>query len=96
MTLCLVRILLTWLALDVGSGHVVHPPDFDLFHAVGAVEIMDGKMDSGCEDANHLLSAFDCTASFQVEQYTWLMKSLWIAQMDWFAGSSLATTLKGS
>eukprot|EP00158_Paraphelidium_tribonemae_P005705 Partr_v1_DN27474_c0_g1_i3_m72284 len=35
------------LASSLAIGELLHTPDFSLFHALAAVEIMDPKMDSG-------------------------------------------------
>ncbi|KAG0634665.1 Mak10 subunit, NatC N-terminal acetyltransferase-domain-containing protein [Tuber brumale] len=72
-------------------GQLVKDPYFTLLQAVGALEIMDPKMDSGMLRAEYEL--FDALQPRLPEEVVGIMDQLLCHEMAWHRGSALSQTL---
>ncbi|KAA8913299.1 Mak10 subunit, NatC N-terminal acetyltransferase-domain-containing protein [Sphaerosporella brunnea] len=72
-------------------GQLVQDPDFTLFQAVGALEIMDPKMDSGLLEPEY--ERFYAWAPRLPEEIIGIMDHLLCNEMAWHLGSALSQTL---
>ncbi|KAF2219313.1 Mak10 subunit, NatC N-terminal acetyltransferase-domain-containing protein, partial [Elsinoe ampelina] len=79
----------------LNQGQLVKDDFFTLFESVGALEIMDPKMDSGfilpTEDA--ALEEFDPMSHTLPEEIIWIMDQMLSFEMAWHEGSPLSQTL---
>ncbi|KAF8245835.1 Mak10-domain-containing protein [Wilcoxina mikolae CBS 423.85] len=75
-------------------GQLVQDPQFTLFQAVGALEIMDPKMDSGLLESEYDL--FDAWKPRLPEEIIGIMDRLLCNEMAWHLGSALSQTLFAS
>ncbi|KAL8833043.1 MAG: hypothetical protein Q9170_004548 [Blastenia crenularia] len=79
-------------ALD--TGQLVKDPYFTLFEAVGALEIMDPKMDSGfLAKGESLEDEFDVLRELLPEEVVGLMDQMLCHEMAWHMGHPLSTSL---
>ncbi|OJJ50594.1 hypothetical protein ASPZODRAFT_106353 [Penicilliopsis zonata CBS 506.65] len=88
----------TQAASKLVAGQLVKDEYFTLFEAVGALEIMDPKMDSGFiapgEDlAEALQDSYDVTQELRPEQVVGIMDGLLCHEMAWHMGHPLSQTL---
>ncbi|PWW74816.1 Mak10-domain-containing protein [Tuber magnatum] len=72
-------------------GQLIKDPYFTLLQAVGALEIMDPKMDSGMLRAEY--ESFDALQPRLPEEVVGIMDQLLCHEMAWHAGSALSQTL---
>ncbi|KUJ08475.1 amino-acid N-acetyltransferase-like protein subunit Mak10 [Mollisia scopiformis] len=78
--------------LDVGQ--LVKDPYFTLFESVGALEIMDRKMDSGClEPGETMEDEYDFSQSLLPEEIIGIIDQLLCHEMAWHMGYPLAQTI---
>ncbi|KAK5011242.1 hypothetical protein LTR28_004618 [Elasticomyces elasticus] len=78
----------------LGEGELVKDADFTLFESVGALEIMDPKMDSGfLQPGETLYDNFNVSAPLTAEQVVWVMDELFCYEMAWHKGYALLETL---
>ncbi|KAE8151173.1 amino-acid N-acetyltransferase subunit Mak10 [Aspergillus avenaceus] len=80
------------------TGQLVKDEYFTLFEAVGALEIMDSKMDSGYlgpgeNDAQALEDDYDTTRELAPEQVLGVMDELLCHEMAWHMGHPLSQTV---
>ncbi|PLB39459.1 N-alpha-acetyltransferase 35, NatC auxiliary subunit [Aspergillus candidus] len=85
-------------ASKLSTGQLVKDEYFTLFEAVGALEIMDSKMDSGFlgPDENHaqaLEDDYDITRELAPEEVVGIMDGLLCHEMAWHMGHPLSQTL---
>ncbi|EEA23234.1 N-alpha-acetyltransferase, non-catalitic subunit [Talaromyces marneffei ATCC 18224] len=85
-------------ASKLKQGELVKDADFTLFEAVGALEIMDSKMDSGYlgpgeSHAEALEYDYDVMRELQPEEVLGLMDQLLCHEMAWHMGHPLSQTL---
>ncbi|GAB7366444.1 hypothetical protein MBLNU230_g8240t1 [Neophaeotheca triangularis] len=79
---------------ELPSGQLVKDEYFTLFEAVGALEIMDSKMDSGfIEPGDTIEPTFDVCAPITAEQATWILDELLCLEAAWHDGYPLSQTL---
>ncbi|KAF7587158.1 hypothetical protein BBP40_007666 [Aspergillus hancockii] len=88
----------TQAASNLRTGQLVKDEYFTLFEAVGALEIMDSKMDSGYlgpgqNDAQALEDDYDTTQELAPEQVIGIMDELLSHEMAWHMGHPLSQTL---
>ncbi|KAE8260070.1 hypothetical protein A4X13_0g569 [Tilletia indica] len=90
------------------QGQMVHIPGFTMMDSMGAIQIMDRRMDSGMAaplkdtPVNDRLSAeesetmpeFDPDADLSVEETCWIMDRLLACETRWQAGSALSQTIQ--
>ncbi|KAK4215009.1 N-alpha-acetyltransferase 35, NatC auxiliary subunit [Rhypophila decipiens] len=75
-------------------GELVKDAFFTLFEAVGALEIMDPKMDSGCLAPGESLDEdYDVTRPLQPAQVVGIIDQLLCLEMAWHLGYPLSQTL---
>ncbi|CZR53954.1 probable MAK10 Glucose-repressible protein [Phialocephala subalpina] len=78
--------------LDVGQ--LVKDPYFTLFESVGALEIMDRKMDSGClEPGETMEDQYDFNQELLPEEIIGIIDQLLCHEMAWHMGHPLAQTI---
>ncbi|KAI4253463.1 MAG: hypothetical protein LQ352_003678 [Teloschistes flavicans] len=76
------------------TGQLVKDPYFTLFEAVGALEIMDSKMDSGyLTDGEKLEDDFDVLHEVLPEEIVGLMDQILCLEMAWHMGYPLSQSL---
>ncbi|KAI4119855.1 MAG: hypothetical protein LQ345_000322 [Seirophora villosa] len=74
------------------TGQLIKDPYFTLFEAVGALEIMDPKMDSGfLADGEPLEDTFDVLTELLPEEVVGLMDQMLCHEMAWHMGHPLST-----
>jgi hypothetical protein len=78
---------------EISSGRLITVQDFRLFDAIGAIEIMDPKMDSGYLPPDEQRELLDMTKVLSVSQTVWIMEEITSLQLQWFRGHSLSQTL---
>ncbi|KAL9005096.1 MAG: hypothetical protein Q9188_002116 [Gyalolechia gomerana] len=79
-------------ALD--TGQLVKDPYFTLFEAVGALEIMDPKMDSGfLKEGESLEDEFKVMRELLPEEVVGLMDQMLCHEMAWHMGHPLSTSI---
>ncbi|KAF1918038.1 amino-acid N-acetyltransferas-like protein subunit Mak10 [Ampelomyces quisqualis] len=79
-------------ALDVGQ--LVKDESFTLFESIGAIEIMDSKMDSGfLQPGEKLEDDYDTLAPLLPEELIGVMDQLLCYEMAWHSGYPLSQTL---
>ncbi|KAL2802492.1 Mak10 subunit, NatC N-terminal acetyltransferase-domain-containing protein [Aspergillus granulosus] len=87
----------TQAASKLKTGQLVKDEYFTLFEAVGALEIMDSKMDSGYlgpeEDKQTLDDDYDTSSDLTPEQVVGIMDELLCHEMAWHMGHPLSQTL---
>ncbi|KAL4878944.1 Mak10 subunit, NatC N-terminal acetyltransferase-domain-containing protein [Aspergillus karnatakaensis] len=78
-------------------GQLVKDEYFTLFEAVGALEIMDPKMDSGYlapdESGQSLEDDYDVLRELTPEEVIWVMDELLCHEVAWYMGHPLSQTL---
>ncbi|KAI7332001.1 Mak10-domain-containing protein [Hortaea werneckii] len=75
-------------------GQLVKDEYFTLFEAVGALEIMDPKMDSGYVPANDSFNAdFDVCRGLEATEVLWIMDELLCLEIAWHEGYPLSQTI---
>ena len=75
-------------------GQLVKDEFFTLFESVGALEIMDPKMDSGFVPEGDTFDAdFDPAAPLQADQIIWIIDQLLCLEITWLDGYPLSQTL---
>ncbi|KAI9471887.1 MAG: Mak10 subunit, NatC N-terminal acetyltransferase-domain-containing protein [Benjaminiella poitrasii] len=77
---------------DFDTGQLVHLQSFTLFDAMGAIEIMDPRMDTGMV-VDQTLPRFDVQKRLTTEQTLGIMDRLVTCEMAWIAGNSLSQTV---
>ncbi|KAK5009928.1 hypothetical protein LTR28_012695 [Elasticomyces elasticus] len=78
----------------LGEGELIKDAEFTLFESVGALEIMDPKMDSGfLQPGETLYDNFNVSAPLTAEQVVWVMDELFCYEMAWHKGYALLETL---
>jgi hypothetical protein len=80
-------------ARDISSGRLITVQDFRLFDSIGAIEIMDPKMDSGFVPADEQSGAVDLTTVFLLPEAVWILEEITSLQLAWFEGQTLSQTL---
>jgi hypothetical protein len=80
-------------AKEISSGRLITVQDFRLFDSIGAIEIMDPKMDSGCIPPEEQCDALDMSKVLSVSRAVWIMEEITSLQFCWFRGQSLSQTL---
>ncbi|KAL4944560.1 hypothetical protein BDV06DRAFT_220186 [Aspergillus oleicola] len=84
-------------ASKLKTGKLVKDEYFTLFEAVGALEIMDSKMDSGYlgpdEKGQGLEDDYDVMRDLAPEEVVWIMDELLCHEMAWHMGHPLSQTL---
>ncbi|KAL8759352.1 MAG: hypothetical protein Q9199_000831 [Rusavskia elegans] len=76
------------------TGQLVKDPYFTLFEAVGALEIMDPKMDSGfLREGETLEDEFDVLKELLPEEVVGLMDQILCHEMAWHMGHPLSQSL---
>ncbi|KAL4910305.1 hypothetical protein BDW74DRAFT_144836 [Aspergillus multicolor] len=87
----------TQAASKLKTGQLVKDEYFTLFEAVGALEIMDPKMDSGYlgpeEKGKGLEDDYDVLRDLAPEEVVWIMDELLCHEMAWHRGHPLSQTL---
>ncbi|KAL4924488.1 N-alpha-acetyltransferase 35, NatC auxiliary subunit [Aspergillus undulatus] len=87
----------TQAASKLRTGQLVKDEYFTLFEAVGALEIMDSKMDSGYlgpeEKGQGLEDNYDVTRDLTPEEVVWIMDELLCHETAWHMGHPLSQTL---
>ncbi|KAL4790423.1 Mak10 subunit, NatC N-terminal acetyltransferase-domain-containing protein [Aspergillus venezuelensis] len=87
----------TQAASKLKTGQLVKDEYFTLFEAVGALEIMDSKMDSGYlgpeEKGQGLEDDYDVMRDLAPEEVVWIMDELLCHEMAWHMGHPLSQTL---
>jgi N-alpha-acetyltransferase 35, NatC auxiliary subunit len=78
---------------EISSGRLITVQDFRLFDSIGAIEIMDPKMDSGYIPPEEHSEQLDMTNVLAVSQAVWIMEEITSLQLHWFRGYSLSQTL---
>jgi hypothetical protein len=74
-------------------GQVIRAPDFSFLDALGALEIMDPKTDSGMIGDNAAESSLADVQSVLPEEVIWIMDQLLAREISWHSGNPLAQTL---
>ncbi|KAL4917166.1 Mak10 subunit, NatC N-terminal acetyltransferase-domain-containing protein [Aspergillus aurantiobrunneus] len=84
-------------AAKLNTGQLVKDEYFTLFEAVGALEIMDSKMDSGYlgpeENGKGLEDEYDVLRDLTPDEVVWIMDELLCHEMAWHMGHPLSQTL---
>jgi hypothetical protein len=80
-------------AKEISSGRLVTVQDFRLFDSIGAIEIMDPKMDSGYIPPEEQCEPLDLSKVLPVSRAVWIMEEIASLQLCWFQGLSLSQTL---
>ncbi|KAL8639196.1 MAG: hypothetical protein Q9228_003743 [Teloschistes exilis] len=81
-------------ASALNTGQLVKDPYFTLFEAVGALEIMDSKMDSGfLAEGEKLEDDFDVSQEVLPEEIVGLMDQVLCLEMAWHMGYPLSQSL---
>lgn len=81
---------------QLSNGKMVHGPDFDLFEAMSALELMDPKMDPRYQAYNHtslekaLSNALEYVSALSDESITTLLDQLICHEVDFWNGQTLA------
>ncbi|KAI4096133.1 MAG: hypothetical protein LQ344_001196 [Seirophora lacunosa] len=76
------------------TGQLIKDPFFTLFEAVGALEIMDPKMDSGfLAEGEPLEDTFNVLTELLPEEVVGLMDQMLCHEMAWHMGHPLSTSL---
>ncbi|KAL4812335.1 Mak10 subunit, NatC N-terminal acetyltransferase-domain-containing protein [Aspergillus spinulosporus] len=87
----------TQAASKLKTGQLVKDEHFTLFEAVGALEIMDPKMDSGYlgpeEKGQGLEDDYNILRELTPEEVVWIMDELFCHEMAWHMGHPLSQTL---
>ena len=79
---------------DIKAGTLIKDDHFSLFEAVGALEIGDPKMDSGCLEPDESLDEeFDMNRDFRPAELIWLMDEMLDREVAWLMGYPLSQTL---
>jgi len=86
------RVYLTCIALAVGE--VIRAPDFSFLDALGALEIMDPKTDSGMIIDDNDVTESTETQSLLPEEIIWIMDQL-LAREVWFSISFINCRFRG-
>eukprot|EP00158_Paraphelidium_tribonemae_P005702 Partr_v1_DN27474_c0_g1_i1_m72280 putative N(Alpha)-acetyltransferase 35, NatC auxiliary len=86
------------LASSLAIGELLHTPDFSLFHALAAVEIMDPKMDSGMLSGGDPVKYRDISAVLSRDDLdTSQLQAIGIQYLrclaTWLSGKTLAQTV---
>lgn len=84
--------------LELRTGELIKDEYFTLFEAVGALEIMDSKMDSGYlgpgeNQAHALEDDYDIMRELAPEEVVGIMDELLCHEMAWHMGHPLSQTL---
>jgi N-alpha-acetyltransferase 35, NatC auxiliary subunit len=74
-------------------GQVIRAPDFSFLDALGALEIMDPKTDSGMIKDDDAESNLADVQSILPEEVIWIMDQLLAREISWHSGNPLAQTL---
>ncbi|ORY63957.1 Mak10 subunit, NatC N-terminal acetyltransferase-domain-containing protein [Pseudomassariella vexata] len=84
-----------WAAVKtLAPGELVKDGHFTLFESVGALEIMDPKMDSGClAEGESLDEEYSVTRDLLPEEVLGIMDQLLCLEMAWHQGYPLSQTL---
>ncbi|KAK5043579.1 hypothetical protein LTR84_011386 [Exophiala bonariae] len=77
----------------LSPGKLIRDGEFTLFEAVGALEIGDPKMDSGCPGGDSDDEIFDATTPLSATEVIWLMDELMYREVAWHQGYPLSQTL---
>ncbi|KAK1689756.1 Mak10 subunit [Colletotrichum godetiae] len=81
-------------AETLAPGELVKDGFFTLFESVGALEIMDPKMDSGCLEAEDSLDVdYDVTRPLLPEEVLGIIDQLLCHEMAWHVGYPLSQTV---
>ncbi|MCJ1385491.1 N-alpha-acetyltransferase 35 NatC auxiliary subunit [Xylographa soralifera] len=81
----------------LGTGQLIKDEFFTLFEAVGALEIMDPKMDSGClAPGEKLEEDYDILQELLPEEVVGIIDQLLCAEVAWYMGHHLSQTLFSS
>ncbi|KAI6893643.1 hypothetical protein KC355_g20769, partial [Hortaea werneckii] len=81
-------------ANQLKPGQLVKDEYFTLFEAVGALEIMDPKMDSGYVPPNDSFNAdFDVCRGLDATEVLWIMDELLCLEIAWHEGYPLSQTV---
>ncbi|WPH04061.1 Hypothetical protein R9X50_00694500 [Acrodontium crateriforme] len=81
-------------AQKLQPGQLVKDDYFTLFEAVGALEIMDPKMDSGYVPPGDTFEAtFDVCKGLPAAEILWIMDELFRLEIAWFGGYPLSQTV---
>ncbi|MCJ1399551.1 hypothetical protein MMC11_002753 [Xylographa trunciseda] len=84
-------------AESLGTGQLIKDEFFTLFEAVGALEIMDPKMDSGCLAPGETLEDdYDILRELLPEEVVGIVDQLLCAEVAWYMGHHLSQTLFSS
>ncbi|MCJ1477340.1 hypothetical protein MMC13_006011 [Lambiella insularis] len=84
-------------AQGLGTGQLVKDDYFTLFEAVGALEIMDPKMDSGyLAPGDTLGDDYDVLCELLPEEVVGIMDQLLCAEVAWHTGHHISQTLFSS
>ncbi|CZT18802.1 uncharacterized protein RCC_04646 [Ramularia collo-cygni] len=76
------------------SGELIKDEYFTLFEAVGALEIMDPKMDSGCiPEGDSFEPEFDVCGELDASQVLWIMDEIFQLEMNLHNGYPLSQNL---
>ncbi|BFZ61026.1 N-alpha-acetyltransferase, non-catalitic subunit [Saitoella coloradoensis] len=78
---------------ELKLGQLVKDDSFSLYDSIGALEIMDAKMDSGLIPPNEGPDAFDVCKPMLPEEVVGLMDQLLAAEMSWHTATSLSQTV---
>ncbi|MCJ1415382.1 hypothetical protein MMC32_001714 [Xylographa parallela] len=81
----------------LGTGQLIKDEFFTLFEAVGALEIMDPKMDSGCLAPGETLEDdYNILRELLPEEVVGIIDQLLCAEVAWYMGNHLSQTLFSS
>ncbi|KAK4542706.1 hypothetical protein LTR36_006278 [Oleoguttula mirabilis] len=81
-------------AKQLQPGQLVKDDYFTLFEAVGALEIMDPKMDSGCVPEDDSFEAeFDVCRGLEAAEIIWILDELLCLEAAWHDGYPLSQTV---
>ncbi|KAL2066239.1 hypothetical protein VTL71DRAFT_2310 [Oculimacula yallundae] len=84
----------TQAAQQLDTGQLIKDPFFTLFESVGALEIMDRKMDSGfLEPGETMEDEFDFAQDLLPEEIIGIIDQLLCHEMAWHMGHPLAQTI---
>ncbi|CCF40968.1 hypothetical protein CH063_02480 [Colletotrichum higginsianum] len=84
----------TTAAGTLSPGELVKDGFFTLFESVGALEIMDPKMDSGCLEAEDSLDVdYDVSRPLLPEEVLGIIDQLLCHEMSWHVGYPLSQTV---
>ncbi|RKF56339.1 N-alpha-acetyltransferase 35, NatC auxiliary subunit [Golovinomyces cichoracearum] len=79
---------------QLDAGHIVRDHNFTLFESIGALEIMDRKMDSGyLEPGETIQDDFDFLRDLLAEEVIGIIDQLQCHEMAWHMGHPLAQTI---